>query len=125
MKSDIHSAIDGVWRVESARLIAALTRMTGDVGVAEDLAQDALLAALERWPETGMPSNPGAWLMSAAKRRGIDMFRRSKMLDRKHEELGYAMESRAEEVVDALDSAIDDHIGDDILRLIFMTCHPV
>ena len=125
MKTDIHSAIDGVWRIESARLIAALTRLTGDVGVAEDLAQDALVAALERWPSTGIPANPGAWLMSAAKRRGIDMFRRSRMLDRKHEELGYAMASRADEVVEALDSAIDDHIGDDILRLIFMTCHPL
>jgi RNA polymerase sigma factor (sigma-70 family) len=122
---DIHRAIDAVWRIESARLIAGLARMMGDIGVAEDLAQDALLAALERWPEAGVPDNPGAWLMATAKHRGIDLLRRKTMLQRKHEQLGYELEARRELAVPDLDAAIDDHVGDDLLRLIFTACHPV
>src|SRR5437764_6967054 len=90
---DTHEAIDAVWRIESARLIAGLTRITGDVGLAEDLAQDALVAALERWPESGVPDNPGAWLMATAKHRAIDQLRRGKMLDRKHEQLGHELDA--------------------------------
>jgi len=123
--SDTHSAIDAVWRIESAKLIAALTRMVGDVGVAEDLAHDALVAALERWPESGVPDNPGAWLMAAAKHRAIDQLRRGKMLDRKHEQLGHELEAGRDEGHADLDAAIDDHIGDDLLRLMFIACHPV
>jgi RNA polymerase sigma factor (sigma-70 family) len=123
--SDAHRAIDAVWRIESARLVAALTRMVRDVGVAEDLAQDALVAALEQWPQTGIPENPGAWLMATAKHRALDLFRRDRMLDRKHAELGVELEARKETAVDDLDTAVDDEFGDDLLRLIFMTCHPV
>ena len=123
--SDTHSAIDAVWRIESAKLIAALTRMVGDVGVAEDLAHDALVAALERWPATGVPDNPGAWLMAAAKHRAIDQLRRGKMLDRKHEQLGHELEAGRDEGLADLDATIDDHIGDDLLRLMFIACHPV
>jgi len=123
--SDTHSAIDAVWRIESAKLIAALTRMVGDVGVAEDLAHDALVAALERWPESGVPDNPGAWLMAAAKHRAIDQLRRGKMLDRKHEQLGHELEAGRDEGLADLDATIDDHIGDDLLRLMFIACHPV
>ena len=123
--SDTHRAIDAVWRIESAKLIAGLTRIVRDVGLAEDLAQDALLAALESWPENGVPDNPGAWLMTAAKRRAIDSFRRAERIERKHEELGHEMESRQETMVRELDEAIDDDIGDDLLRLVFMSCHPV
>jgi RNA polymerase sigma factor (sigma-70 family) len=123
--SDIHRTIDAVWRIESAKLIAGLTRLVRDVGLAEDLAQDALVAALERWPEAGIPDNPGAWLMAAAKRRAIDLLRRDKMLDRKHAELGHELEARQEMAVPDLDAAIDDHVGDDLLRLVFMCCHPV
>jgi RNA polymerase sigma factor (sigma-70 family) len=119
-----HQAIDAVWRMESTKLIAGLTRMVGDVGVAEDLAQDALLAALERWPTSGIPDNPGAWLMGTAKHRAIDLFRRNKRLDRKHQELGYDLESQQDTVSD-LEAALDDEVGDDVLRLMFMTCHPV
>ena len=122
---DTHRAIDAVWRIESARLIAGLARMVGDVGTAEDLAQDALVAALERWPETGVPSNPGAWLMATAKRRGLDQLRRGKMLDRKHQMLAHELDARAEEGEAALDAALDDHVGDDLLSLIFTCCHPV
>jgi len=122
--SDTHSAIDAVWRIESARLIAGLTRITGDVGLAEDLAQDALVAALERWPQSGIPDNPGAWLMATAKHRAIDQLRRGKMLDRKHEQLGHELESGRDGAAD-LDAAIDDPIGDDLLRLMFIACHPV
>jgi RNA polymerase sigma-70 factor, ECF subfamily len=120
-----HRAIEAVWRIESARLIATLTRMLGDVGLAEDLAQDALLAALERWPTTGVPDRPGAWLMAAAKRRAIDLFRRRKMLDRKHAELGRDMAERLEDFSRRLDEEMDDPIGDDLLRLVFTCCHPV
>lgn len=122
---DTHRAIEAVWKIESAKLIAGLARMVRDVGLAEDLAQDALVAALERWPETGVPDKPGAWLMAAAKRRAIDQFRRDKMLDRKHQELGYELGSRHEASVEDLDAAIDDPVGDDLLRLIFVSCHPV
>ncbi|HET7039505.1 MAG TPA: RNA polymerase sigma factor [Gemmatimonadales bacterium] len=121
--SDTHRAIEAVWRIESARLIAGLTRIVRDVGVAEDLAQDALLAALERWPEQGIPDNPGAWLMAAARRRAIDLFRRDKMLERKHQELAHELEEGR--AGPDLDAAIDDPVGDDLLRLMFMTCHPV
>src|SRR3989441_3341049 len=118
-------AIDAVWRIESARLIAGLARIVGDVGVAEDLAQDALVAALERWPESGVPDNPGAWLMATAKHRAIDQLRRRKMLDRKHDALGHELEARQESPEQDWDAALDDDIGDDVLRLIFTACHPV
>src|SRR6478672_4994314 len=123
--AETHRAIDAVWRIESAKLIAGLTRIVRDVGLAEDLAQDALVAALERWPETGVPDNPGAWLMATAKHRAIDMFRRTERIERKHEELGHELESRQETMVRELDEAIDDDIGDDLLRLVFMSCHPI
>ena len=123
--TDTHRAINAVWRIESAKLIAGLTRMVGDVGIAEDLAQDALLIALERWPESGVPDNPGAWLMTTAKRRAIDLFRRDKRLDRKHEELGHELEALQELAVPDLDASLDDHVGDDLLRLMFISCHPV
>jgi len=122
---ETHRAIDAVWRIESAKLIAGLARMVRDVGLAEDLAQDALVAALEKWPQTGVPDRPGAWLMAAAKRRAIDHFRRDKLLDRKHQELGRELEVRQEAAVPDLDEAIDDAIGDDLLRLVFTCCHPV
>src|SRR6184192_2646593 len=113
MASDIRRAIDAVYRIESARLIAGLTRMVRDVGLAEDLAQDALVAALEQWPESGIPDNPGAWLMTTAKRRAIDEFRRGKLLDRKHQELGPELLTRQEHPEAELAAALDDHIGDD------------
>ena len=122
---DIHGAIDAVWRIESAKVIAGLTRIVGDVGIAEELAQDALVAALERWPESGIPRNPGAWLMATAKHRAIDHLRRDKMLARKHELLGYELEAERERAVPDLDAALDDHVGDDLLRLVFIACHPV
>jgi RNA polymerase sigma factor (sigma-70 family) len=122
--ADIHGAIDAVWRIESAKVIAALTRMVRDVGLAEDLAQEALLAALEQWPESGVPDNPGAWLMATAKHRAIDQLRRKTLLDRKHEELGREVAEREMEVPDLV-SAMDDNIGDDLLRLVFISCHPV
>ena len=123
--TDTHRTIDAVWRIESARLIAGLTRIVGDVGVAEDLAQDALVAALERWPESAVPDNPGAWLMATAKHRAIDLLRRGKMLDRKHEQVGYELEAQQEAAVPDLDAALDDQVGDDLLRLVFISCHPV
>ena len=122
--SETHRAIEAVWRIESARLIGGLARIVKDVGLAEDLAQDALVAALERWPESGVPDNPGAWLMATAKHRAIDHLRRRKLLDTKHEVLGQELESRQEDTAPDLD-ALDDDFGDDILRLIFTTCHPV
>ena len=122
--TDTHRAIDAVWRIEAPRLIGALTRMVRDVGVAEDLAQDALVTALEKWPEAGIPENPGAWLMAAAKHRAIDYFRRNQLLDRKHEELGREL-SEQENAVPDFDSALDDPVGDDLLRLVFIACHPV
>src|SRR5712672_3974033 len=118
----IASSIDAVWRIESARLIAGLARIVRDVGVAEELAQDALVAALERWPESGVPDNPGAWLMATAKHRAIDFFRRKKLLERKHEELGRELDAQQKMAVVDFDSAIDDDIGDDLLRLVFTAC---
>lgn len=123
--TNTHRAIDAVWRIESAKLIAGLTRIVRDVGLAEDLAQDALVAALEKWPETGVPDNPGAWLMATAKHRAIDHMRRDVMLERKHEQLGHELEAQQEAAVPDLDAAIDDHVGDDLLRLVFISCHPV
>src|SRR6188472_3090553 len=123
--SATHAAIEAVWRIESARLIASLARMVRDVGVAEDLAQDALVAALKQWPESGVPDNPAAWLMATAKHRALDLFRRRKMLDRKHQEIGRELEAQQGEAVTDLDTALDDDVGDDLLRLIFTSCHPV
>jgi RNA polymerase sigma factor (sigma-70 family) len=123
--TDTHRAIDAVWRIESARLIAALARMVRDVGVAEDLAQDALVAALEQWPASGIPDNPGAWLMATAKHRAIDHLRRITRLERKHGQLGREIDARQEADAPDLDAAIDDDIGDDLLRLVFTVCHPV
>ena len=123
--TETHRAIDAVWRIESAKLIAGLTRIVRDVGLAEDLAQDALVAALEKWPENGIPDNPGAWLMGTAKHRAIDILRRNQLLERKHDQLGHELEAEQEAAVPDLDEAIDDHVGDDLLRLIFISCHPV
>ena len=120
----IHRTIDAVWRIESPRLIAGLMRIVRDVGLAEDLAQDALLAALEQWPESGVPDNPGAWLMATAKHRAIDHFRRNTRLQSKHEEIGRELGAKEMAVPD-LDSALDDNVGDDLLRLLFISCHPV
>jgi len=122
--TDTHSAIDAVWRIESARIIAGLARIVRDVGLAEELAQDALVAALQQWPESGIPDNPGAWLMAAAKHRAIDFFRRQKRLERKHEELGRELQAQEMAVPD-FNAALDDYIGDDLLRLVFISCHPV
>lgn len=124
-----HRAIEAVWRIESARVIATLARMVRDVGLAEELAQDALLSALEQWPQSGVPDNPGAWLVAAAKHRAIDHFRRHSMQERKHQQLGYEMDLE-QETADAehaarIDEALDDDIGDDLLRLVFTACHPV
>ncbi|NBD08897.1 RNA polymerase sigma factor [Corallococcus silvisoli] len=120
--SKAQAAVHAVWRIESARLIAGLARMVRDVGQAEELAQDALVAALEKWPVSGVPDNPGAWLMATAKRRAIDEMRRHKLLARKHEELGHGLE---EAEMPDLDAALDDNVGDDLLRLVFISCHPV
>jgi RNA polymerase sigma-70 factor (ECF subfamily) len=123
--TDTHGAIDAIWRIESPRLIAGLARIVRDVGAAEDLAHDALVAALEQWPQEGVPRNPGAWLMATAKHRAIDYFRRNKRIERKHAELGYALGIRQEHAVPDLDALLDDDIGDDLLRLVFTACHPV
>jgi len=123
--TDTHRAIDAVWRIEQAKLIAGLTRMVRDVGIAEELAQEALVAALEQWPKSGIPERPGAWLMASAKHRAIDLFRRNKLLERKHKELGYELEIEQETAQPDFDAALDDHVGDDLLRLIFISCHPV
>src|SRR6185437_13648261 len=123
--ADTHRIIDAVWRIESARLIAGLARIVRDVGLAEELAQDALVAALEQWPEAGVPDNPGAWLMATAKHRAIDLLRRNKRLERKHEEIGYELEIQQKMAVPDPDAAIDDDVGDDLLRLMFTACHPV
>jgi len=120
----IHATIDAVWRIESAKLIAGLTRMVRDVGLAEDLAQDALLAALDTWPTSGIPDNPGAWLMATARRRGIDQLRRAKVLTRTHDVLGRELDASRDAQVDALSDRLDDDIGDELLGLLFMTCHP-
>ena len=123
--SDAQRAIDAVWRIESARLIAGLTRMVRDVGLAEEIAQEALVLALERWPQSGVPENPGAWLMATAKNRAIDVLRRGKLLVRKHEELGQQIESERDGEAPDLDARLDDQVGDDLLRLVFISCHPV
>jgi RNA polymerase sigma factor (sigma-70 family) len=123
--TDTHRAIEAVWRIESARLIAGLARIMCDVGLAEELAQDALVAALQQWPESGVPRNPGAWLMATAKHRAIDLLRRNKRLERRHEELGRDIETRQETAVANFEATLDDDIGDDLLRLVFISCHPV
>jgi RNA polymerase sigma-70 factor (ECF subfamily) len=122
--TDTHRAIDAVWRIESPRLIAGLARMVRDVGIAEDLAQDALVAALEQWPQSGVPDNPGAWLMATAKHRAIDYFRRNTRIERKHEELGREFAAKETAVPDFA-AALDDNVGGDLLRLVFISCHPV
>ncbi|MCC5581763.1 RNA polymerase sigma factor [Microtetraspora sp. AC03309] len=122
---DPHQVIEAVWRIESARVIAGLARLVNDVGLAEELAQDALVLALERWPESGVPDNPGAWLMLTAKHRAIDLLRRRTRYEQKLEEVGRDMEIRQESAEAELDDALDDHIGDDLLRLLFTACHPV
>ena len=122
---DTHRAIDAVWRIERARLIAGLVRVVRDVGLAEELAQDALVSALEQWPGNGIPEKPGAWLMAAAKNRAVDRFRRAKLIERKHAELGLELEAGGQVTAPDLDAALDDDIGDDLLRLIFTACHPV
>jgi RNA polymerase sigma factor (sigma-70 family) len=126
MSTDIHRTIDAVWRIESAKLIAGLARITRDVGIAEELAQDALVVALERWPDSGIPDNPGAWLMATAKHRAIDYFRRNKLLERKHEELARELKSQQESAMASSDKFAEAHeIEDDLLRLVFVSCHPV
>ena len=122
---DTHRAIDAVWRIERARLIAGLVRVVRDVGLAEELAQDALVSALEQWPGNGIPEKPGAWLMAAAKNRAVDRFRRAKLIERKHAELGLELEAGGQVTAPDLDAALDDDICDDLLRLIFTACHPV
>jgi RNA polymerase sigma factor (sigma-70 family) len=123
--TDVRRTIDAVWRIESARLIAGLARRFRDVGLAEELAQEALVAALERWPESGVPDNPGAWLMAAAKNRAIDRLRRDQLAERKHEELARELEAgRAAAAPDPV-ATLDDPVGDDLLRLVFTACHPV
>ena len=121
----IHRTINAVWRIESARLIAGLVRMVRDVGLAEDLAQDALLAALERWPQVGVPDNPGAWLMATAKHRAIDRMRHNKLAQAKHLQITQALEDAQEDVVAGIEATLDDDIGDDLLRLVFIACHPM
>ena len=123
--TETQRTIDAVWRIESAKLIAGLTRIVRDVGLAEDLAQDALLAALEQWPKSGVPDNPGAWLMAIGKRRAIDYMRRGPMMDRKHAEIGHDLESKQASPEPELAEALDDEVGDDLLRLVFIACHPV
>jgi RNA polymerase sigma-70 factor, ECF subfamily len=123
--SDTHRAIEAVWRIESPRLIASLTRLVRDIGTAEDLAHDALVAALEQWPESGIPGNPGAWLMTAARRRGIDQLRRRSLAQRKHDTIVYELDLTGAVAPPDLDAAMDDDIGDDLLRLMFTACHPV
>ena len=124
-----HRAIEAVWRIESAKVIAHVARVVRDVGLAEELAQDALVAALERWAETGVPDNPGAWLMTTAKNRALDYLRQQALHTRKHEQIGHDLEAMEAHVVpdfvDALDAAREDDIGDDLLRLVFTACHPV
>jgi RNA polymerase sigma factor (sigma-70 family) len=123
--TEVHRAIDAVWRIESAKIIAGVTRMVRDVGLAEELAHDALLAALQRWPESGIPENPGAWLMTAAKNRALDHLRHHKRVELKHEELGHEIDSRRSDPAAEIAEALDDPVGDDLLRLMFIACHPV
>ena len=122
---DIHKTIEAVWKIESTRLIAGIARVTRDIGVAEELAQDALVAALERWPEEGIPEKPAAWLMTAAKRRAIDSLRRGRMLEQKHGEIEREFEFQQQRLAEAMDQSLDQVIDDDVLRLIFTACHPV
>jgi RNA polymerase sigma factor (sigma-70 family) len=122
---DVHRAIDAVWRIESPKVVAGLMRIVGDLAAAEDLAQDALMVALERWPESGIPRRPGAWLMATAKHRAYDLVRRRSMMGRKHEEIGYALETEQADSTPDYEAEIDDDIGDDLLRLMFVSCHPV
>ncbi len=124
-EADIHKTIEAVWRIESTRLIAGIARVTRDVGIAEELAQDALIAAMERWPEEGIPDKPAAWLMTAAKRRAIDSLRRGRMLELKHGEIARELEFQQQRLGEAMDQALDQVIDDDVLRLIFTACHPV
>jgi RNA polymerase sigma-70 factor (ECF subfamily) len=123
--SDTHAAINAIWSIESAKVIAGVARIVRDVGVAEELAQDALVAALEQWPIEGVPDKPGAWLMETAKHHALNVIRRRKMLDRKHEELGHQLDVQSEAAVLDLDAALDDDVGDDLLRLVFTACHPI
>jgi len=123
--SDVAKTIEAVWKIESTRLVAAIARVTHDIGIAEELAQDALVAAIERWPEEGIPENPAAWLMTAAKRRAIDTLRRGQMLVQKHEEVAREVEAQQQRLGDAMDQALDQVIDDDVLRLVFTACHPV
>ena len=123
--SDIHKTIEAVWKMESTRLIAGIARVTRDIGIAEELAQDALVTALERWPEEGVPEKPAAWLMTAAKRRAIDSLRRGRMLEQKHGEIARELEFQQQRLGEAMDQALDQVIDDDVLRLIFTACHPV
>jgi RNA polymerase sigma factor (sigma-70 family) len=123
--TDMHSTIEAVWKIESTRLIAGIARVTRDIGLAEELAQDALVTALEQWPEEGIPENPGAWLMTAAKRRALDSLRRGRMLEQKHEEITRELEFQQQQLAEAMDQALDQVIDDDVLRLIFTACHPV
>lgn len=129
MHSSTHQAIAAVWRIESAKIVAAVARMVRDIGLAEELAQDALVAALEHWPTAGVPDNPGAWLMATAKNRALDRLRRNKVLDAKLAQIGHDLEAQealvVPDFVDGLDAARADDIGDDLLRLIFTACHPV
>src|ERR1700748_968621 len=123
--SNVHRTIEAVWKIESTRVIAAIARVTRDIGIAEELAQDAFVTALELWPEEGIPQNPGAWLMTAAKRRAIDNWRRRRMLEQKHEEVARELEWQQERLADSLEHSLDQIIDDDVLRLIFTACHPV
>jgi predicted RNA polymerase sigma factor len=123
--TDTHRAIDAVWRIESAKLIAGLARIVSDVGLAQDLAQDALVAAIEQWPKSAVPQNPGAWLMAKAKHRAIDLLRRRTLLAKKHDELGYELEALSGMARPDLEAALDDDVGDDLLRLVFTACHRV
>jgi RNA polymerase sigma-70 factor, ECF subfamily len=122
--SAVNRTIDAVWRIEQAKLIAGLTRIVRDVGLAEEFAQEALVAALKQWPESGVPDRPGAWLMATAKRRAFDHLRRNRMLDRKHAEIGREQQEELDPT-EAIEDALDDQIGDDLLRLIFVSCHPI
>src|SRR5215217_3420816 len=126
--SDLRRTIDAVWRIESPRLIAGLTRTVRDVGLAEDLAQDALVVALEKWPQSGVPDNPGAWLMATAKHRAIDLFRRGETLQEKQEQIAHRLEQDLADGAAAdptAEAAVAAHVGDDLLGLVFMCCHPV
>ena len=123
--TDTHRTIEAVWRIESAKLIAALARMVRDVGLAEELAQDALVTALEQWPKSGVPDKPGAWLMAVAKHRALDLLRRDKLIERKHEELGRELDAEQQTAAAQLDASLDEDVDDDLLRLIFISCHPV